>query len=53
MAVFIPEVDEIYFPKTKEYFQEVISSNANGNYRSAVVIYIQLQYATSYLSYKS
>lgn len=32
------ETDEIYFPKTKEYFEEVLSSYASGNYRSAVVM---------------
>lgn len=36
--VYIPEVDDIYFAKTKEYFNEVISNYANGNYRSAVVM---------------
>lgn len=36
--VYIPEVDDIYFVKTKEYFNEVISNYANGNYRSAVVM---------------
>lgn len=34
----ISESDNIYFPKTKEYFKEVLSSFANGNYRSAVVM---------------
>lgn len=38
MSIYIPEIDEIYFPKTKEYFEEVISSYANGNYRSAIVM---------------
>lgn len=36
--IYIPEVDDIYFAKTKEYFNEVISNYANGNYRSAVVM---------------
>ncbi len=34
----ISESENIYFPKTKEYFKEVLSSYANGNYRSAVVM---------------
>ena len=38
MSVFIPEIDDIYFPKTKEYFKEVLSSYTNGNYRSATVM---------------
>lgn len=38
MAVYFPEIEEIYFSKTKEYFQEVISSYSNGNYRSAIVM---------------
>ncbi|MBO5357250.1 MAG: hypothetical protein J6A95_05725 [Clostridia bacterium] len=38
MSIYIQETEEIYFPKTKEYFQEVISSYSNGNYRSAVVM---------------
>ena len=36
--VYIPEADDIYFSKTKEYFNEVLSNYANGNYRSAVVM---------------
>lgn len=36
--ILLPEVDDIYFPKTREYFKEVISSYANGNYRSATVM---------------
>jgi len=36
--IYIPEADDIYFPKTREYFNEVISNYANGNYRSAVVM---------------
>lgn len=38
MAIYMPETDEIYFPKTREYFQEVLSSYSNGNYRSAIVM---------------
>lgn len=38
MAIYIPEIDEIYFFKTREYFREVISSYSNGNYRSATVM---------------
>lgn len=38
MSVYLPEVDEIYFPKTREYFHEVISSYSIGNYRSATVM---------------
>ena len=38
MPVYIPEADEIYFPKTREYFKEVFSSYSNGNYRSATVM---------------
>ncbi|WDQ32149.1 hypothetical protein PTQ21_27845 [Paenibacillus marchantiae] len=30
--------EKIYHPKSKEYFQEVISSYHNGNYRSALVM---------------
>jgi len=30
--------DQIHYGKTKEYFQEVLSSYNNGNYRSAVVM---------------
>ncbi len=36
--IYLPDSDSIYFAKTKEYFNEVISSYANGNYRSAVVM---------------
>lgn len=36
--VYIPESEDIYFAKTKEYFNEVLSNYANGNYRSAVVM---------------
>lgn len=38
MPVFLPETEEIYFSKTKEYFQEVVSSYSIGNYRSANVM---------------
>lgn len=38
MSVYLPRTDEIYFPKTREYFQEVISSYSIGNYRSATVM---------------
>lgn len=36
--VYIPEAEDIYFAKTKEYFNEVLSNYANGNYRSAIVM---------------
>lgn len=36
--VYIPEAEDIYFAKTREYFNEVLSNYANGNYRSAVVM---------------
>lgn len=38
MLPYLPEIDEIYFSKTKEYFEEVISSYSIGNYRSATVM---------------
>ena len=38
MSIYLPEIDEIYFSKTKEYFQEVVSSYSIGNYRSATVM---------------
>ncbi len=38
MAIHFPETEDIYFEKTKTYFQEVVSSYANGNYRSAIVM---------------
>lgn len=38
MSIFLPESEDIYFSKTREYFQEVLSSYANGNYRSANVM---------------
>lgn len=38
MTTYLPEADEIYFSKSKEYFQEVISSYSIGNYRSATVM---------------
>lgn len=34
----LPKQDEIYFPKTREYFKEVLSSYSNRNYRSATVM---------------
>lgn len=36
--VYIPEAEDIYFAKTREYFNEVLSNYSNGNYRSAVVM---------------
>lgn len=38
MAIYFPEVEDIYFKKTRTYFQEVVSSYSNGNYRSAIVM---------------
>lgn len=38
MAVLIPHIDEIYFSKTREYFEEVISSYGIHNNRSAIVM---------------
>ncbi len=38
MPIYIPETDGIYFQKTREYFNEVLSSYSNGNYRSAIVM---------------
>lgn len=38
MSIYIPETDGIYFQKTREYFNEVLSSYSNGNYRSAIVM---------------
>ena len=38
MSIYLPEIDNIYFPKTREYFKEVISSYSVGNYRSATVM---------------
>lgn len=38
MIINIPEADDIYFAKTRDYFQEVLSSYASGYYRSAVVM---------------
>lgn len=35
--IYIPDMDNIYFQKTSECFQEVISSYANGNYRFTIV----------------
>ena len=36
--VYIPEAEDIYFAKTKEYFNAVLSNYANGKYRSAAVM---------------
>lgn len=38
MSINLPEIEEIYFSQTREYFQEVISSYSIGNYRSATVM---------------
>lgn len=38
MNIVLSETEEIYFSKTKEYFQEVLSSYSIGNYRSATVM---------------
>ena len=38
MSIYIPETEGIYFKKTREYFQEVLSSYSNSNYRSAIVM---------------
>ena len=38
MSTYLPEVEKIYFAKTKEYFQEVMSSYSIGNYRTATVM---------------
>lgn len=38
MSIYLAEIDDIYFPKTKEYFKEVLSSYSIGNYRSATVM---------------
>ena len=38
MSIYLPEESGIYFAKTREYFQEVLSSYANKNYRSATVM---------------
>ena len=38
MPVYLPQSEDIYFEKTREYFKEVISSYAIGNYRSANVM---------------
>lgn len=38
MPTYLLETEKIYFSKTKEYFQEVISSYSIGNYRSATVM---------------
>lgn len=36
--IYISEFEDIYFPKTREYFKEVLSSYSNENYRSATVM---------------
>ena len=36
--VYIPETEDIYFSKTREYFNEVLSDYSNGSFRSAVVM---------------
>ena len=36
--MFLPEINDIYFAKSKEYMQEVIESYSIGNYRSAIVL---------------
>jgi hypothetical protein len=36
--LYLVNAENIYFPKTKEYFREIISSYDNGNYRSAMVM---------------
>lgn len=38
MMMTLPEMDKIYFSKTKTYFKEVLSSYSNGNFRSATVM---------------
>jgi len=38
MEISSINIESIYFPKTREYFKEVISSYIAGNYRSAVVM---------------
>ncbi len=38
MSIYIPETEGIYFKKTREYFQEVLSSYSNANYRSSIVM---------------
>lgn len=38
MHVTLTRTDEIYSRKTREYFDEVLSSYSNGNYRSAIVM---------------
>lgn len=35
---YFVEAERIYSPKSREYFKEVLSSYANGNYRSAIVM---------------
>lgn len=36
--ITFPEIEKIYFSKTKTYFKEVLSSYVNGNFRSATVM---------------
>lgn len=36
--LYLVNAENIYFPKIKEYFREIISSYDNGNYRSAMVM---------------
>lgn len=36
--IYFSEFEDIYFPKTREYFKEVLSSYSNENYRSATVM---------------
>ena len=38
MSFEIVDVDKIYFPRTREYFEEVLTSYSIRNYRSAVVM---------------
>lgn len=38
MLVVNLDIDLIYSPKTREYFEEVLSSFGNGNYRSSIVM---------------
>ena len=52
MLPYLPEIDEIYFSKTKEYFEEVISSYSIGNYRSATVMLYSVANAESALLHK-
>ncbi len=38
MPLTVIQTEDIYFSKTREYFEEVISSYSIGNYRSAIVM---------------